>query len=39
MRYLPWFILTLAGCAVAPPAGPAPTEGILSVIVDISGME
>ncbi|KAF0247101.1 MAG: hypothetical protein FD180_40 [Planctomycetota bacterium] len=39
MRYAPVLILALAGCAVAPPAGPAPTEGLLKFTVDISGME
>ena len=39
MRYMPCLILALAGCAAAPTAGPAPTEGLLNVVVDVSGME
>jgi hypothetical protein len=37
-RALP-ILVFLAGCATAPPTAPAPTEGLISLIVDISGME
>ena len=39
MQYLPCLVLVLAGCAVAPLSAPAPTEGLLKLIVEISGME
>lgn len=39
MRCIPFVVLLLAGCAAAPPAPAAPTEGLLRMIVEISGME
>ncbi len=39
MKLKPIFLLLLAGCATAPPPEPAPTDGLLGILVDISGME
>lgn len=40
MRRATYFALLLSGCAVAPPAPvTAPAEGLLRMIVEVSGME